>query len=337
MTTPIRFAQIEPTTRCNYKCGFCAGRSMRQGDLQWDDFEGFLAMNPSLEHVELQGEGEPLLHPRFFDMVSACRERGIRVSIITNGSLLSKDVVERLISAGIESIHVSLETTDPTDFKAIRGGKFEKVVSGLRLLMRQRRERGYDFPAVGFCVTVLRRTMDAIHEIVALYQELELDGGISVQQLQNQKFYTDRYSSDMRNEMIPTDHWQNYSWVIEAAVRQARVRDGFLSYYGALFAEFDPTSRQCPWLKHGTFLNVDGAVTGCCFMKNPKDSFGHPKSDTHERINARRHQLAEAIARGEVPTPCEGCGVANLLTMTPRQDPPNSLPSALGGAKRDVN
>src|SRR5437868_464777 len=75
----IRFAQIEPTTRCNFTCGFCAGRYMPQRDLTWDDFQTFLAAHPALRHVELQGEGEPLLHPLFFDMVAACRARGILI------------------------------------------------------------------------------------------------------------------------------------------------------------------------------------------------------------------------------------------------------------------
>ena len=110
MNTLTEFAQIEPTTRCNYRCGFCAGRSMRQGDLDWQVFERFLSSNPNLRHVELQGEGEPLMHPRFFDMVAACRARGIKVSLISNGSMLSESAIDRLIEGGVDSIHVSLES-----------------------------------------------------------------------------------------------------------------------------------------------------------------------------------------------------------------------------------
>ncbi len=42
-----------------------------------------------LMHVELQGEGEPMLHPRFFEMAAMIRRMHpvAKISLITNGSL----------------------------------------------------------------------------------------------------------------------------------------------------------------------------------------------------------------------------------------------------------
>ena len=205
------FAQIEPTTRCNFTCGFCAGRFMRQGDLPYETFERFLAHNPRLRHVELQGEGEPLMHPRFFDMVAACRARGIRVSLISNGSFLGPEQVDRLIEAPVESIHISLESSDPEEFQAIRGGKFSKVLTGIRLLMERRREFGKVRPVVGFSVTVLKRTVGAMDGIVALYRELGLDGGISIQPLQDMDCYAKNYTEGILAELIPDDLWRSYA------------------------------------------------------------------------------------------------------------------------------
>jgi hypothetical protein len=159
--------------------------------------------------------------------------------------------------------------------------------------------------------------MDAIHEIVALYDDLGLDGGISVQPLQKQRFYVDRYKPNMQAETISSEEWRGYSWVIDAAVRRARVRDGIHSYYGALFADFDPASRQCPWLQHGAFISSGGAISGCCYMKDPKHAFGHLMVDSNETIDSRRRILATALDRGDIPPPCQGCGVANMIAKAP--------------------
>src|SRR5262245_45883400 len=60
----VRFLQIEPTTRCNFTCGFCAGRAMAQTDLPFERFAETLDSFPAVEHIELQGEGESLMHPQ---------------------------------------------------------------------------------------------------------------------------------------------------------------------------------------------------------------------------------------------------------------------------------
>jgi MoaA/NifB/PqqE/SkfB family radical SAM enzyme len=317
----IKYAQIEPTTRCNFTCGFCAGRSMPQGDLSWEAFERFLAANPGLEYVELQGEGEPLMHPRFFDMVAACRERGIRVSLITNGSMLVRDKVDRLISEGVEAVHVSLESADADEFQDIRGGKFSKVVSGLGLLMQRRAELGKDRPAVGFSVTVLRRTLGSFNEIVRLYKELNLDGGIGVQLLQNMPVYKEKYDHEMLEQLVPPEIWQRHSSMFDAALALLPVRSDLKTYYGALFADLDVPSGKCPWLEQGAYVTIDGSVTGCCFMKKPEHAFGNMLIDPPSLIARRRRALARKLKQGVIPAPCEGCNLAHALTQAKAASP----------------
>ena len=122
----VVFAQVEPTTRCNFICGFCSGRQMDQSDFAAEDFTRLLDSFPDLEHIELQGEGEPLLHKGFFEMARQARERGIRLSMITNGSLLSEERVAAILEVGIEALYVSIESPDEAKFQDIRGGSFSQ-------------------------------------------------------------------------------------------------------------------------------------------------------------------------------------------------------------------
>jgi MoaA/NifB/PqqE/SkfB family radical SAM enzyme len=303
----VAFAQIEPTTRCNFTCGFCAGRAMAQRDLDWDAFAGFLDAHPGLRHVELQGEGEPLLHPRFFDMVEACRARGIRVSLITNGSLLSPDRVGRLLDLGIGSIHVSMESADPGRFAAIRGGKFAKVCEGLALLAARKRERDLAEPAIGLAVTVLRSTIGAIDGIFRLYRELGLDGGIVAQRLQPMPVYRRHYDAAMDGELLNANGVQQFVAVRQALARQAPVPRPDAFFYYALFEGFDPRRQTCPWLAQGAYLAADGGTTACCFMKDSAQS------------SARPDDLRRALDAGEIPNDCAGCGTA-LAIASARRD-----------------
>src|SRR3712207_7006949 len=57
--------------------------------------------------LTLQGLGEPLLAPDFFEMVEYATARGIRTGFNTNGTFLTRQAAERLVRAGVDWLHVS--------------------------------------------------------------------------------------------------------------------------------------------------------------------------------------------------------------------------------------
>jgi hypothetical protein len=99
---------------------------------------------------------------------------------------------------------------------------------------------------------------------------------------------------------------------VDATVAMVPVQAGASSYYGRLFAGFDPASGTCPWLERGAYLNIDGGVTGCCFMKGPHHIFGKVSIDPPEKIDGRRRELADILRAGSVPLPCSGCDIARM-------------------------
>lgn len=316
---PLSFLQIEPTTRCNFTCGFCAGRAMKQADLPFERFEAALATFPDLRHVELQGEGESLMHPRFLDMVEAARARGIRVSFITNGSYFTPAAIGRLLDAGIEKISVSIESPDPAEFQRIRGGKLEKVLRGVEALVGERRARGLDRPVVGLSVTVLASTQDRLGEIVALYRRLGLDGGITLQPLQRMASYTEAYRPEMAAEALAPEEVEQ-AWIRFRANREMRriaaERPPVAGFFDELMEGWSPTRRSCPWLDRGLYLNNEGFATACCMVKDARFSFGRLGEASAEAILDGRAKMRAELARGEVPAACNGCDIAHYATMS---------------------
>lgn len=315
-----RYVQIEPTTRCNYTCGFCAGRQMSQGDLEPDTFDAVLAALPDLQHVELQGEGESLLHPRFFDMLAALRERQIRVSFITNGSLLSPDKVDRLLTLGVEKIAVSIESADADAFREIRGGKLEKVIRNVRHLIEERNRRGLDRPVVGFSVTVLQRTKDARSGIYALYRDLGLDGGITLQPLQVMPAYARHYGAAMADQVLgPVDADRVMArFFSDGDLRRIEAaRSPVKGFYEEMSADWRAGSRRCPYLEDGLYVHRDGAVTACCMMKDTeRHALGRLPETPVATLLERRQVMADQLAAGDVPEPCEGCALARFAVAS---------------------
>lgn len=126
------YVQIEITTRCNYQCFYCAGRDMPQAHMSWETFTEIL--RNEIEHtpsrISLQGEGEPMMHPRFWDMVEAIREAGLIPYTITNGSLMDAARIARTF----KNIGISLDTIDPVFAQRIGRYKLPRVLANIDAL-----------------------------------------------------------------------------------------------------------------------------------------------------------------------------------------------------------
>lgn len=316
----VHFAQIEPTTRCNFTCGFCCGRSMPQEDLDWAHFTAAVDAMPDLRHVELQGEGESLLHPRFHDMVALLRARDIEVSLISNGSLLSERHVDAVLQAGVLKISVSIESPDAETFRRIRGGKLEKVVRNLEYLMAERRRRGLDRPVVGFSVTVLQSTRAQLGAIYDLYDRLGLDGGITMQPLQQMSSYASVYDDAMAGERLTDAQADGIFARFFSDGRLRRIqaaRSPLRGFYERFMEGWQPGQGTCPYLEEGLYVHRNGAVTACCMIKDTERfGFGDitttPTTDLLQQRDAMRAQLAA----GAAPEACEGCSLARFALMS---------------------
>ncbi len=125
--------QIEITTHCNYQCFYCAGRHMRQAHMPWSRFTEIMAqLPPAAREVSLQGEGEPLLHPRFWDMAQTVRDRGLAPYTITNGSHIDP----ARLAAHFPAVGISIDTLDAALAHAAGRLHLERVLENLNALLK---------------------------------------------------------------------------------------------------------------------------------------------------------------------------------------------------------
>lgn len=306
----VVFAQVEPTTRCNFICGFCSGRQMDQTDFAAEDFTRLLEAFPDLEHIELQGEGEPLLHKGFFDMARQARARGIHLSMITNGSLLSEERVAALLDLGMEAINVSVESPDEQEFRDIRGGSFAKVKAGIARLLAARRARGLDRPLVGFAITVLKHTIDRLPEIAEIYEELGMDGGATVQPLSSMEAYSKVYDEKVAAQLLDAEDMQRLARVqnshpkVRAMTKQATQSSHF---YPEMHRRF-PMLHGCPWVRGGIYVDRHGALLSCCMVKDAEaHGLGKLGLTPVEVVLNKRREIDAALSAGRPPEQCRGC------------------------------
>lgn len=122
--------QIQVTNLCNFKCFYCSASQtveerQKQGvvlkNMPFEDYKrciDSIAESGGTKVLNLLGWGEPLLHPNIVDMVRYAKEEKIAplVRIITNGSLLSPDMSDGLIGAGLDNLRISLQGVTKEDY-----------------------------------------------------------------------------------------------------------------------------------------------------------------------------------------------------------------------------
>ncbi|MDQ2075475.1 radical SAM protein [Marinimicrobium sp. ABcell2] len=318
-----RYVQIEPTTRCNFTCGFCAGRHLEQQDMELSTFKKLIDSLEGIEHVELQGEGEPLLHPDFFSMVRYLRTKfpQVRISLITNGSLFTADIIEELLEASLESVMVSLESVNEEEFQVIRGGKLSRVRRGLAQFLERKAAWEGPVPRVGFAVTLLRDTYAGLSAVAELYDVLGMDGGILLQPLQTMSAYRQFYDENIVRNLLRTSDRRNIREIIASDKPLSNLLQQYAassSFYSELRNSIPNPEASCPWLEQGLYVSASGITASCCFVKDAeKDGFGALDGNTQSVLEQRQTML-NRLKAGDTPSQCHDCGIAvNLRAKYP--------------------
>lgn len=125
------------TRRCNLRCIHCYSDSdAREYPGELTDSQMLSVINDLADYGVpglLFSGGEPLIHPRFFDLAKSARERGLRVTLSTNGTLIDREAALKLKALGLAYVGISLDGIGAThDHFRGRVGAFKKTVAAFR-------------------------------------------------------------------------------------------------------------------------------------------------------------------------------------------------------------
>ena len=129
-------ALVELTYRCNLDCVFCYNDLGLRGDpMSLEDYERFFQDLASLSclHLTLSG-GEPLVHPRFFEIAAMGRDLGFVLRIKSNGHSLRGPLLERLkneIDPFVVELSLHGASAGTHDRQTRVPGSFERLLGNL--------------------------------------------------------------------------------------------------------------------------------------------------------------------------------------------------------------
>jgi MoaA/NifB/PqqE/SkfB family radical SAM enzyme len=161
------------TNECNFACLHCIeesgpGRAFKD---ELDDAGVFRVMQQAIDldvpYVSLSG-GEPMVHPRFFELMEYGAAGGAQIKIETNGQYLTKDACRRIREAGVRSVQVSMDGASRETFNKMRvRGDFDEVVQGIRNLVEAGVPLEINYSPTKFNTHEIGQAVDLAYELGA--------------------------------------------------------------------------------------------------------------------------------------------------------------------------
>ncbi|AJS58892.1 radical SAM/SPASM domain-containing protein [Paenibacillus sp. IHBB 10380] len=104
---------IEITSVCNLACTFCPQTKRQANFIKVDAFTKILdEIKPHTDYIYFHVKGEPLLHPKIDQLLDLSHERGFKVNITSNGTLLPKVKDKIMMKPALRQMNFSLHSFD---------------------------------------------------------------------------------------------------------------------------------------------------------------------------------------------------------------------------------
>jgi radical SAM protein with 4Fe4S-binding SPASM domain len=271
--------------------------------------------------LQLQGLGEPMMHPRFFDMVEYAVARGIKVGTNTNLTLLGDRRAERCVTSGLADLHASLDGATAPTYERIRvRAYFDRVLANLRGLLDARRRLGSATPHVRIVCVAMRQNLAELPDLVRLAHSLGI-AEVFVQHLCHDfgEASLPAHSKPMRDFVDAQTLLAEDPLLVERCFGAARAAALELGVDLRLprtrpraHPPGTPGPQRCDWPWRGAYVSYQGLAMPCCMVATPdRVHFGSMADRGVEEVwNGPDYQEFRArLSSEEPPDVCRSCSV----------------------------
>ncbi len=174
--------QIEPTNECNLRCPVCFITNninkLKKGSMSFDNFKQIIdELGKYLLFLHFWGWGEPFLNSDFCRMIKYAKSKGIKIITSTNGHFFTdENQIDKLLDSDLDVLILALDGIDKETYEKYREkGDFDKVVTGLRKVVKMKEKRNKSLPLINLRTLVTVDNEDQIPKIKALAEEIGVD------------------------------------------------------------------------------------------------------------------------------------------------------------------
>lgn len=280
---------FEPTTSCNLRCPQCPSGlrsfSRNTGMVPMDLYSSFIEANYThLLYLLLYFQGEPYLHPQFFEMVKIAAKRKIYTATSTNAHYLDPKNAEATVTSGLDRLIISIDGLTEDSYKKYRiGGDLQKVLDGTKNLIAAKKKFKSKTPFIIWQFIVFKHNEHEVESVKRMGKEL----GVNQVAIKTAQVYDEQGAKDL----LPLQAKYN------------RYKEGGLEIKGGL-------KNECWKMWHSCVITWNGKVVPCCFDKDALFQLGDLNNSSFQEIwfSQQYSVFRETLWKGRKHIPiCTNC------------------------------
>jgi len=332
---------FEVNNRCNVACIMCDGsqkhissepkRSVRR--LTAEDLNRKL---DGIEHINSAilsgGYCEPFLNQDLIDVISVLKSKRAFVRVISNGTLINRNMAEKIILAQLNELQISLHGgMKETAEQIMQKASFEQVVSNIRQLVELKRTFASTLPAIMIIFVGMQRNIRELSDLVGLMGEIGVQSvllkslmerqeqGLSVLKNESLLSYPELLRQEYERARIVAERYgvdlsvnEPYKSIIAGNIgRPARKNK-----QAERTSVCEGKTRFCLFPFEQPYVGISGGVALCCSESGRSVCMGNANDGGLGAVwsNDAYMSLRRALLTGEnLPGYCDNCERAPMV------------------------
>ena len=291
-----RVLRVEPASSCNLACSHCPTGTidMSRGIMSRAIFENVLrdvrGSEGAVRTVVLYHGGEPLLNPRFFEMVSDMRSTGpgLFIKTVSNGMAMNESNRQKLLDSGLDLIEFSLDGESAQENDRVRKkSNASRVIENILELIKQKKKYQLAKPNISISNTQFIRHESALEKRAVMVP----------------KWLRDFFGDDVEYKTHYAVRWPHMSLTDNAGTLM----------YDILRDPNGIESNYCDHAFNTITVRANGDVVPCCYDLTSRLVMGNIQENTLSQIwKSDKYRLFRAsFVRRNLVSICNNCAVVN--------------------------
>ena len=168
---------VETSSYCNLVCMGCPQKDLTRPR----NFMGLKLFEKIVDElvnydvrVWFHYMGEPLMSPEIFDLIDYASEKGLKYfGMASNGMLLTKDNIERILDSGLYRFEISVDSLDPVLLGQVRpGGNPKEIIENTHEYFKIKYQRGEKYPITSINFRELKQNLDETESFIAHWRKI---------------------------------------------------------------------------------------------------------------------------------------------------------------------